>query len=249
MLGALVVLMASCNNNLDVAITPDIPQPTVTIYNMAEGIYNGDILGNGSAFFRLDLAHSSDPNTGILIMGFCTVPSSSSDFNLETGTYNIGSTGAIKTVYPGMIEGGIQIGTYRYNKTMDKITWISGGTMTIEQSGETYTIKGDFAGVDANTGNAENNIHFSYTGIIDFVDSPDYKNIVNCSYVATGTPSYANTPGPNTWTGTLEVIEDGNGIKYKINNWANREIYHVMCFLKNGKIFLDNNTRDRKSVV
>ena len=245
MFGTLAVLMVSCNDNLEVAITPDIPVPTIITYDTAEGIYGGDILGNGTAFFMLDMFNSSNPNIGISIMGFCTLPGSFANFKLDAGTYNIASTGNIRTLYPGMIGDDIEIGTYCYNTENGKMTWITSGSIAVSQSGNEYTIYCYFTGEDTETGNAEENLRFSYTGTIDFVELPfAFDDIKNSTYVATGTPRRLDIPDPNTWTGTLEVVDDGNGKKYKINNWANRgNNYYVFCTYRDGKIYLDNKTR------
>ena len=245
MLGALAVLMVSCNDSLEVGIIPtNPPQPPVVVYDTAEGSYNGDILGNGTAFFMLDLFHSSDPNNGTSIMGFCTLPSSSANFRLDAGTYNIASTGNIRTLFPGMMGDNVKIGTFRYDITTGNLTWITSGAMTVSLSGNTYTIQGYFTGEDAVTGIMEGNIRFSYTGTIDFTEpSFSFEDIGNSTYVATGTPRWLDPPRSSTWSGTLEAVEVGNEKKYKINNWGNEgNSSYVYCTYRDGKIYLDNTT-------
>ena len=246
MLGALAILMVACNDNLNVAITPDTPPPPPIVpYDTAEGIYFGDKIASGSAFFRLELFHSSDPDNRTVIMGFCTLPSGFADFKLDVGTYYMATTGNVRTLYPGMKEDDVEIGTYCYNRATGKMTWISSGSITVSQSGNEYTIFSYFDGNDAATGNAEENIRFSYTGSIDFVELPlAYDDIVNSTYVATGTPTRINNPGASTWTGTLEVVDNGSEKKYKIINWANRgNNYYVYCIYRDGIISIDIKTR------
>ena len=245
MVGVFAVLTVSCNDNLEVGIKKDNPQPTVTTYDMAKGIYFGDKIASGSAFFRLDLSHSSNPNNSTVIMGFCTLPSSFADFRLDEGTYNIATTGVGRSLYPGMMEDDVKIGTFLYDTETEKITWIRSGSITITQSGNSYTINGNFIGKDTATGNTEENIRFSYTGTIDFTELPlSFEDIGNSTYIATGTPRWLDTPGLNTWTGTLEVVNDGNERKYKIINWGNQgNDYYVYCIYRDGKIYLDYTTK------
>ena len=246
MVGVFAVLMVSCNDNLEVGITPtNPPQPTVVIYDTAECVYSGVMLENGTTVFKLELYHSSNPNTGIIIMGFCSLPSSSTNFRLDAGTYNIASTGAVRTLFPGMMENDVVIGTLWYDFDMSKVIWITSGAITVTQSGSSYTINGNFTGEDAVTGKAEENIRFSYTGTIDFTELPlSFEDIGNSTYIATGTPRWFDTPSPNTWTGTLEVVDDGNERKYKIINWGNQgNDYYVYCIYRDGKIYLDYTTK------
>jgi len=243
LLWTLAVVIVSCNDNLEVDITPVYEPPQEIIYNTADCNYYGDILGNGAAFFELNLYHSSNSNIGLLMMGFCALPNSFANFRLDAGTYNPAINGAVRTFLPGMFEDETFIGTCLYDLKASKVIFITSGTMTVALSGNTYTIKGDFSGKDAVTNVEKKDIKITFTGTIKFTDvsSPDPLT-VKSSYTATGTPKWLSIPGDATWTGTLEPEGSGNDKWYKITNWGNDDIT-VYCDVDNGKIVMDNYTR------
>jgi hypothetical protein len=168
MLWILAITIVSCNDNIEVGITPEGSQPQAN-YNTADGIYYGDIMGNGvAAFFRLELYHSSNTSTGLIVMGFCTLPNSFANFRLDLGAYPLSTNGTARTFFPGMLEDGTVIGTVLV--TTEKVIFIKSGTATVALSGSTYTIDGVFAGEDAVTGALENNIRIRFAGRINFTD-------------------------------------------------------------------------------
>ncbi|MDR2928896.1 MAG: hypothetical protein LBV41_11975 [Cytophagaceae bacterium] len=63
------------------------------------------------------------------------------------------------------------------------------------------------------------------------------------TYVATGTPSFLDTPGPATWNGTIEPQTSSTGEQwYKITNWGGVTCTVYLDFV-DGKIILDDATR------
>ena len=238
MAGILALMLASCNDNLEVDISPD-----TIVYNTAECGYSGDILGNGSAFFILDLHNSSNPNIGVYIMGFCTLPSSFANFKLDAGTYRLASNGAVRTLFPGTIaDNGVKIGTYLYDFTANKFTFVTEGSLTVTLSGNTYAIAASFKGEDAATGKAVNNIQINFTGQVIFTDDRDLNPAPeNSTYIATGTSKWLSS-GDRTWSGTLKSVENNGDKWYEISNWGNRSIT-IYCDDVDGKISIDNYTK------
>ncbi|MDR2037637.1 MAG: hypothetical protein LBQ60_06915 [Bacteroidales bacterium] len=234
-LGVFTVMITSCNDDLEVEKTPE--QPLIT-YNKVDGYFGAD--DDGNAVFIMDLYNSSNPNIGIFISGFCTLPSNPANFKLDVGTYHPSSNGGIKTFYPGEIYDGDIIGTYQYNLTTNKLTYITGGSFTVSLSGNTYTIETDFTGKDADTGDAVNNIRIKYTGAISF----DYlsESIVRSTYKAsTGTPTFYSS-GPSTWNGEVIPYEDEDENFIRITNFFGDEKWTIYVDIKDGKLLLDDYT-------
>jgi len=113
--------------------------------------------------------------------------------------------------------------------------------MTVSLSGNTYTIDGIFAGKDAITGVAEDEVHIRFTGTVDYINGTN-PDPVNSSYTATATPKWLSTPGNRTWAGMFESVESGNDKWYEITNWGNDNIT-VYCDQVDGEIMIDNYTR------
>ena len=204
-------------------------------YNTANCVYGGDILGYGTAFFMMDIFHSSNPKIGVVIMGFSTLTGSFSNFKIDAGSYNISMTGAVKTILPGVISDGTIIGTYLYNENTNKITLITEGSFTVTISGNTYTIAANFKGKDSVTGAIENDICISFTGPIKYINSE--SDIPESNYTATaGTPTFFND-GPNTWAGSFVP----KGDYYSISNFFD-DGWLIFADIKDGKIFLDDYT-------
>ena len=240
-LWALTVIITSCNEGLEVEISP-----VAINYNTVDCSYYGSVINPGTALFILNLYDSSNPNIGIIISGFCTMPNSFANFKLNAGTYNNATNGALSTYYPGIINDGLY-GTYLYNKATNQFTQIIGGNFNVAISNQTYTISTNFIGVNTITGVAVTDIVINFTGQINLTDESGlkYGDIVRSTYTATGTPKWLDIPGPNTWSGTIEPVEEGNEKKYKILNWANRgNDYYVYCkFTNDGRIIIDVTTR------
>ena len=237
----LAVMMVSCNDNLVVDITPE-DQPSPVVYNTAKCVYYGNLIGNGAAFFELDLSHSSNSNVGLLMMGFCTLPTNFANFKLDVGTYKLSTNGTVRTFLPGMYEDGTFIGTCLYDFTAEKIIFITSGTMTVSLSGNTFVIDGVFDGEDAITGIAMNDVPVRFNGTIIYTDATTDPYPVKSTYTATGTPKWTNPPGAGTWAGTIEPTGSGNDKWYTITNWGNRGIT-VYCDQVDEKIIMDTYTR------
>ena len=216
-----------------------VTQSSAVLYNTADCIYMGDLLGNGTSLFALGLYQSSNPNIGLGATGFCSF-NSFANFKLDTGTYNIASTGAVRTLLPGKFEGKDPFGTFLYNLTTNKFTFITGGTMTVSLSGNIYTIECSFTGKDAITGEAVNNIFIIFTGIIDYEDESNFLP-EKSTYTATGTPKLSPS-SPKTWTGVLNPDEEDNYKWYEITNWGNDKIT-VYCDVEDGEILFNDYTR------
>ena len=240
---ALAIMLVSCNDDLEVEITPDGNEWAQIIYNTAECEYLGEISESGTAFFILDLFNSSNSNIGIFIMGFGTLPISSANFKLDAGTYNFSTSFAAKTLFPGMTANdGSKIGTFLYNYTTNKFTFVTEGSLTVSLSGNTYTIAANFKGEDAVTGYAVNNIIVNYTGSIKYTNDLGDISPVKSTYTATGTPKWLTIPGDGTWTGTLDPVEEDGEKWYKISNWGNDDI-NIYLDDVDGKIVIDDYTR------
>jgi hypothetical protein len=233
----LAIMMVSCNDALEVEITPD-NNPSHLIYNSAECTYYGDILGNSVAFFELNIYNSANSNIGLLLMGFCALPTGFANFTLDAGTYNLSSNGAVRSFLPGMFENETFIGTCLYNKTTGKITFITNGVMTVSLSGNTYTIKCTVAGKDAITNVTEKDVQIRFTGNVNFTDHASST----IAYTGTGKPEWLSNPGAATWTGIFETVEKDMDKWYKITNWGNDDIT-VYCDEVDQKIRIDNYTR------
>ncbi len=215
------------------------------------GEYYGDLVDTGTAFFTLDIYNATDDNTGFMIMGFCDLPSNFANFKLTSGTYSLASTGATKTFFPGKELDDELFGTLVYDITNEKLTLVTGGTFTVEMSGDNYTITTNFTGEDYATGTVVNNIRLKYTGTIAFEDrsgdqegSGDlaFEDIVKSTYTATGTPSFWSEAGPKTWTGQVLPQTDEYGQYYSITNWGGVS-GAVYCDFIDGKIFIDGTTK------
>ena len=229
-LWAFAIMITSCNEDIEVEKTPE--QQFIT-YNRAEGYFGNNDKSN--AAFILDLYNSSNPNIGIYIMGFCTLPNNIANFKLDEGTYSLASSGAVKTFLPGSISNGTRIGVYQYNFTTNKFTFITGGSFTVSLSGNTYTIESDFTGKDADT-DAVKNIRVKYTGVIGF----DYssESIVKSTYVAsTGKPTFSGSE-PNTWNGEVVPHEDFGFIE--ITNFFDDDDWTIFADIEDDKLILDD---------
>jgi len=161
------------------------------------------------------------------------------------GTYSIASTGALRTIHPGSVKDDVIYPSCLYDENMYIYTLITGGTLTVALTGNTYTITADLSGRDSKTGATVNNILISYTGQIVFEDETKvrFEDIVKSTYNATGTPRWTNPLGPATWSGNLEP--EATPKRYKITNWGNRGVdYYVYCkYTDEGKIIMDTETR------
>ena len=240
-------LMLSCNDNMEVEITPakekpeeekpEEKKPQVT-YNTSRCTNMGDIMGNGTAFFIMELYNLTNPNTDLYIMGFANPPEGSDDFRLETGTYPISGFGAEKTLMPGMYdrENGVNVGTYLFYTLTGGVTHILDGEMTISQSDNTTTIQCDFYGEELSTGASVEDMRFGFSGTISYYDPLPAK----CSYTASGIPRWASPSGYSTWTGTVEPSI--NLKRFTISNWGRVGIT-VYCEEVDGKLIIDNHTK------
>ena len=238
----LAVMITSCNKNLEVTITPvNLPPPPIEpiTYYTAEGVYFGDMLGNGAACYILKLYNSSNPNIGIYMKGYCSLPSSFTDFKLDIGTYNYATNGAIRTFSPGMISAEGTDGTFLYNNTTSQVTYITGGSFSVELSDNIYSITTNFTGKEAGSGDVVRDICINYTGAINFVD--DTKISVS-SYLATGTPKWKNPPGDSSWSGTATPVSGSTTSWYEITNWANQNI-RIYLDDEEGTIMIDDYSR------
>ena len=239
---------ASSSRSAEITVTVKNTDPAkVTVtqngaisYTRAICSYLGDVLGNGTALFVLDFDNPSNPDIGFVIMGFSTLPSSFANFKLDAGTYNISKNGNVRTFLPGMFEDETPFGTFLYNLTTEKFTFITSGTMTVSLSGNTYSIEGSFTGKDAVTGEMVNNIFIIFTGTIDFEDESSYLP-KKSTYTATGTPKLSPS-SPKTWTGVLEPKEDDNYKWYEITNWGNENIT-VYCDVEDEEILFNDYVR------
>ena len=110
--GIFLFMLASCNKNLEVAITPATEPVNTITYNTAECLYYGNILGDGAASFMLNLYNSPNSDTGICMMGFCTMPGSFDNFKLDVGIYNFSTSRTVKTIYPYMLDNNTKVGTF-----------------------------------------------------------------------------------------------------------------------------------------
>ena len=236
-IGTFALLITSCFENPAIDITSVTPPlPPATNYNTAECTYYGDILGDGTAFFLLNLYQSSNPSVGLYIRGWCTKPNSFAGFQLDQGTYTLATSG-VKTYVAGATEANGTTGTTLYNLTTNTYTLITGGSFTVDLSGNTYTISANFTGKDASTGIANNDIRINFTGSINFVDN---STITNSTYVATGTPVMTTPLGPGTWSGRLYLGQQDTLKWYNITNFSNLN-RTVMCdYYDNGIIQIDN---------
>ena len=241
---ATVSVTAGTANPVVVTVTQE-GNPAIT-YNTAEGTYWGNLWNNGNAAFTLDLFDNSNPNIGIRIFGFCTLPSNAANFRLDAGAYSVASTGAVRTIHPGTYDGDIHRPTCLFDFNTATYTLITGGTFTVALSGNTYTIAINFTGKDSKTNEVVNDIRINYTGTITFEDeseeeAPSFNDIVNSNYEATGTPLNAPgfTPAPSSWSGQVIPIEADQ--YYTITNWANDT--HIWVDYIDGKLTLDLNNR------
>jgi len=220
-------IITSCNENLLVEISPVVPP--VIPYNKATGSYYGNYERRGVAYFTLELSNASNPNSGINLTGFCTLPSSFANFKLDEGTYNLASTGNIRTFNPGSQSDNIVTGTYLYDANTNRRTLITGGSFTVTLSDNTYNISTDLLGIDTSTDLAVTNIRIDFTGEIAFTD---HSIMVASSYTASGTPKWRTPSGPESWSGTVEPVQGASYDWYRISNWSNLNI----------TIFCDQNT-------
>ena len=230
-------IIPSCNNNLDVEITTPSVIPSDITYNNAEGSYVGNLMGYGSAYVTLDFFNSTNPNEGIRITGFCSLPTNFANFKLNEGTYNLATTGSARTYLPGTMNENNAIGTFLYDLSNNRRTLVTGGSFTVVLSDNVYTITTDFSGVDAATGNTVNDIMINYSGTIRF---EDHSIIENSTYTAKGTPKWKISPGPSEWTGIMEFVQGASTDRYRITNWGNLGI-SVLCDIEdNGTIQINN---------
>jgi len=241
---ALAVAFTSCNDSIEVEITPLNVDNTI-VFNVAGGEYWGDFYDVGTANFDLWLYDSSNPDYYMTLEGFSTLPTNNAGFKLETGTYTVATTGAVRTIYPG-IESDSYISSYIENEKTGLFILITSGTMTVALSGNNYTITTDFTGRNRASNEIVSDLCYTFTGPIQFEDKTKlaFSDIGPSTYTATGTPRYLSTPGNNSWSGTLEPVNDGSQKKYKIINWAGRgNNYWVYLDYVDGKLFVDNSTR------
>ena len=240
--------------NAEVKITadkaPDVILPVtqaksdIIIYNTAEGFYYGNAVGTGNANFAVRMYNATDPNVGFQIDGFCDLPSSFANFRINTGTYTVAKTGSKFTFWPGSITDDNKFyGTLVYNFHRNEMILITGGTFTVESSGNTYTVTTNLTGKNYDTNATVNNITLKFSGTIPFTNVPPTNNneIVRSSYTATGTPTALSTSAKN-WTGTITPNTSGSNKYYTISNWGNDGIT-VRCNDKNSSITMDITTR------
>ncbi|MDR2232674.1 MAG: hypothetical protein LBE56_06055 [Tannerella sp.] len=234
-LSVITFLLVSCNENLEVGIG-DGP-PSVTTYSSAKCTYFGVVSGSSGACFLLEMYQSSNPTSGIAIMGYSTKPANFDNFKLDAGTYLLAANGAVRTYTVGMDNEGNVTGTRLFNTTSNKFTLVKSGSFTVDISGSTYTVSGNFTGMDSNTGAIVNQISVDFSGSISFVDE---SKIVQSTYTATGTPKWLTVSGPNTWTGTIKPATSNNGSEWiTISNWGGEDI-EVFCDYENNTYIIDN---------
>ena len=249
----LAVLMVSCNKNLEVDISPPdenppeenppvekppVETPEPIVFNTADCTNMGDILGNGTVCFMLQLYDVSDNTTGLMIMGFIKAPVNANDFRLESQTYPVSMFGVVNTLLPGMYEpeNKVVIGTYLMNSKTGKLTYVSDGTMTVTQSGNTCTIDCQFNGEDAITGALVEGMDIGFSGQMRYLDPLPAKS----TYSATATPKWITPPGPSTWEGTIGP--NANLTRFAITNWGRIGIT-VFCNVIDGKMRIDDYTK------
>jgi hypothetical protein len=217
------------------------------VYNTCLGYYDGEFTGAGTALFLLDLYNSNRPYEGLLIYGFCALPSSCSTFKLTTGTYYAAMTGASRTFFPGQLYEGDILGTNAYNEYDDIYTFCTDGSFTIASSGSSYTISTNLSGQDSRSGASVSNIRVKYSGTISFTcpDDPEPDECPNITgnYTASGTP-LISSESAKTWSG--RVSYNSSSQRYTITNWGNKDI-DIYCNCVDGKILLDTKTRVAQS--
>ncbi|MDR1524449.1 MAG: hypothetical protein LBS79_04190 [Tannerella sp.] len=249
----------SSDRNATIIITAGNAPPTtvsvtqsqgMTVYINAEGSYLGNKLNTGTAHFSVDL-YNYDTNVGLFISGFCTLPSSFNNFKLTTGTYSVASSGVARTFLPGKVISDTEVsGTTVYNFNTKKFIRITGGTFTVESSGNNYTITTNFTGTDHTTGVTVDNIRATYSGPVVFtcewgcesVCTPPFGSFCESNFTANGsTPLASGSPG--SWSGLITPLTTSSGLNYyKISTWGNDAI-PVFCDYKSGKIIIDNYTK------
>ena len=220
------------------------PLPSSNIvYDTAAGYYYGDWFQTGTANFEVDMYDASDNQIGVWIEGFSALPSSFPNFTLNTGSYTLAATGAVNTFRKGEVNGDYWIGSCVYNLHTKKYSLITGGTLNISRSGNTYTITTNFTGKDSSTGATDTDLKYSYTGTISFTDESKLKfpDIVKSNYTATGIPGFLTTPGPSSWTGQV-IPSTGQEQFYMISDWGGKTT-DVYCDFKEGEIIMDNYTK------
>jgi hypothetical protein len=152
---------------------PPPPEEADTGFNTAAGEYWGNAYKTGTANFILKLYHSSNPDYALVLDGYSTLPANGfADFALDVGTYTVTETEAAGTIYPGYVDGEYIYGCVLFDDRGQNIqnTLITGGTVTITQSGNTCLITTDLTGEDEVTGAVVNNIRLTFTGPVTFTD-------------------------------------------------------------------------------
>jgi|GEM_PF-5578518 len=234
-LSALTAMFFSCNESLEVDIKP--VEPPVTVYNTAKCTYYGVLSDQSGACFLLELYQSSNPASGIAIMGYSTKPTNFASFKLDAGTYMLATNGAAKTYAAGMKDGENITGTRLFNTASNTFTLVKSGTFTVGGGASSYSVTTNFSGMDSKTGAIVNNISISFAGTISFVDE---SKVVLSTYTATGTPKWLTVPGDGTWIGTIKTGTLDDGSEYiTISNWGNDDI-EVFCDYENGVYTIDD---------
>ena len=243
-LWAFTLIITSCNEDLIVEITAHVTPPvtpSVITYDKAEGSFYGNVMGLNNTLLTLDFHNAANPNVGVIITGFCSLPTNFANFKCDEGTYNFSTTETAGTLMSGTMSGDHAIGTFLYDLSTNKRTLVTGGSITVAWSDNIYTIIANFVGVDAVTGNMVNDIKINYSGAIQFEDNSIIKN---STYTATGTPKWRIVTGlgPTTWSGVVEFAYGYPRNFYRITNWANLSA-SVFCNIgDNGTITIDDQS-------
>ena len=164
---------------------PSAPQPV--IYNTVKCDYLGDNHKTGTANFYFNMYHSDDPRVGIRISAFCALPASFAEFKLDAGVYTVATSGAVRTIIPGIVDGSTITFSCFYDESTSNWTLIKGGSITVSLSGNTYTITTNLTGEDIHTGATVNVKPSTFTGVIEFTDKTESNpcityNTADCDY-------------------------------------------------------------------
>jgi len=167
-LSAEIIITAGNAKPLTVPVTQETFGSYIN-FDTAIGAYHGNKLNTGTAWFFLELYNNSDPDVGIIIEGFSTLPSSADDFMLDEGIYFVGN-GAVMTFMPGNLFNGVLYPTFFHCYNTNNYKLVNGGTFTVSLSDAVYTITTNFTARDLATGDDVDNIRLRYTGRITFID-------------------------------------------------------------------------------
>ena len=222
---------------------------TYTVYDKGDCYYFGNVLLVNTPVFIIDMYGAVDENIGIQIQGF-TSSATFAGLNI-TGSYPVATTGAVLTCAPGAINNSKPSGTFVYNYNTGSFTLVTGGSFDVTVSEGKYIVTTNFTGKDSNTGAAVNNIKYSFTGALTFLDQSSgsssgaltFSEIVKSNYNATGTPGNMTTPaGPSSWTGQV-TPSSGQDLFYEITGWGGKTSLKVWCDFVDGKIIMDNYSK------